>query len=78
MTDIRNYLTDKATSNDEPQNALADALLAMESAGLLDVTIDNDGAPLFALKEGTTDEQFEIAESIFTAMAELEGTDIIH
>ena len=68
----RDYLTNQAiNSADDDALMLAQALLVLHDAGLLDSPgTDEDGAPLFALHEDATDEQLADAQTAFMALNE--------
>lgn len=68
----RDYLVKQAVNSvDEDDLMLAQALLVMHDAGLLHSPgTDEDGAPLFALHEGVTDEQLDAAQTAFLALNE--------
>lgn len=63
MDPIREYITTQLLTNDDDEaRDVAEALLIIHDEGLLDVSIDKmTGEPLFAIKEGSTEEDWETA-----------------
>ncbi len=63
MDPIREYITTQLLTNDDDEAIeMAEALLVMHDEGLLDVSIDKmTGEPLFAIKERSTEEDWETA-----------------
>ena len=69
---LRSYLVDKAMLAESDESTyIAHGLLVLHDAGLLESTrVDDNGEPVFVVREDATDEQLDAAQTAYLALNE--------